>query len=151
MEHSTYFPDSFYRVTIKGLCVRDGKVLLVRESKDISGKWEMPGGGLDFGEDIREGLKREIKEEIGLDIEIEDMLGENEYVASDPEAGKKRKHVTYFLARSPFVDITLENKGGLDDAQWFKVSKILELNFYEDVLPIVTKAITMLVGKKQMA
>src|SRR3989344_5710694 len=66
MKHSTYFPDCFYRVTVKGLCVRDGKVLLVRESeKTLSGKWEMPGGGLDFGEDIKAGLKREIQEEMG--------------------------------------------------------------------------------------
>jgi len=35
----------------------------------------------------------------------------------------------------------------LDDAKWFKVAEILELNFYEDILPIVTKAITMLVGR----
>jgi hypothetical protein len=50
------------------------------------------------------------------------------------------------LARSPYTDLTLENKGGLDDAKWFKVADILELNFYEDILPIVTKAVTMLVA-----
>jgi 8-oxo-dGTP diphosphatase len=66
--HSTYFPDCFYRVTVKGLCVRDGKVLLVRESAKISGKWELPGGGLDFGEDICEGLKRELREEMGMEV-----------------------------------------------------------------------------------
>ena len=66
MPHSSFFPDSFYRVTVKGLCVKDGKVLLVRESaKTLSGKWEMPGGGLDFGEDINEGFKREVFEEMG--------------------------------------------------------------------------------------
>jgi hypothetical protein len=56
--------------------------------------------------------------------------------------------VHYFLASAPYVPITLEQKGGLDDAQWFKVADILELNFYEDILPIVTKAVTMLVGKR---
>ena len=67
--HSKDFPDCFHRVTIKGLCVRDGKVLLARESDAHSGgKWEMPGGGLDFGEDIREGFKREIQEEMGLTV-----------------------------------------------------------------------------------
>jgi 8-oxo-dGTP diphosphatase len=62
------FPNCFHRVTIKGLCVRDGKVLLIKESSELSGKWEMPGGGLDFGEDIREGFKREIEEEMGLKV-----------------------------------------------------------------------------------
>lgn len=66
--HSTFFPDCFHRVTIKGLCVRDGKILLMREAKSMSGKWELPGGGLDFGEDIKSALQREVKEEMGLKI-----------------------------------------------------------------------------------
>jgi 8-oxo-dGTP pyrophosphatase MutT (NUDIX family) len=90
---------------------------------------------------------REIKEEIGLDITIETELGKNEYVASHPELGKVRKQVTYYLAKSPYAELTLEKKGGLDDARWFKVSEILELNFYEDILPIVTKAVTILVSR----
>ena len=94
------------------------------------------------------GALREIKEEMGLTMEIEATLGENEYIASDPEQGKKRKHVTYFLAHAPFTELSLEKKGGLDDARWFRAAEILELNFYEDTLPIITKAVTMLVGKK---
>ena len=58
------------------------------------------------------------------------------------------KQVHYYLAVAPYTAITLEQKGGLDDGQWFKVAEILDLNFYEDILPIVTKAITMLVGRK---
>ena len=65
-------------------------------------------------------------------------------IASDPAVGKKRKQVTYFLAETPFTEITLEQKGGLDDARWFRLQDALELNFYEDVLPIVTKAMQAL-------
>lgn len=116
---------------------------------DIFGHWTLSKGGVEQGENLEKGVVREIKDELGLDIEVEHTLGENEYVASDPEVGKKRKHVTYFLARSPYVPVTLEKKGGLDDAQWFRIGKILELNFYEDILPIVTKAVTMLVGREK--
>jgi len=66
--HSKSFPDCFYRVSVKGLCVRDGKVLLIRESSSISGKWELPGGGLDFGEDIKQALKREVFEEMNIKV-----------------------------------------------------------------------------------
>lgn len=65
---SKHFPDNFYRVSVKGLCVQDGKILLVKESANLSGKWELPGGGLDFGEDPRTGLEREVEEEMGLDV-----------------------------------------------------------------------------------
>jgi len=70
-QQSPDFPDAFYRVSIKGLLVRDGKLMMVDDyagirSREKGGEWELPGGGVDFGEDFREGLKREIKEEMGL-------------------------------------------------------------------------------------
>lgn len=115
---------------------------------DVFGHWTLSKGKIEDAVTVEEGAVREIKDEMGLDITIEAALGNNEYVASHPELGKVRKQVHYFLASAPYTDITLEQKGGLDDAQWFRVADILELNFYEDILPIVTKAITMLVGRK---
>ena len=115
---------------------------------DIFGHWTLSKGKIQDNETLEAGAAREIKEEMGLDITIEAELGKNEYIASNPELGKVRKQVHYFLASSQYTDITLEQKGGLDDAKWFKVADILELNFYEDILPIVTKAITMLVGRR---
>jgi len=115
---------------------------------DIFGHWTLAKGSIKDDEDMKVGAVREIKDEIGLDITVEDELGKNEYVASKPDIGKHRKQVTYYLGKSEYQDIKLEQKGGLDDAQWFKVADILDLNFYEDILPIVTKAVTILVSKK---
>jgi N utilization substance protein B len=114
---------------------------------DIFGHWTLSKGKIEESETVEAGAARELKEELGLDITIEAELGANEYVASNPELGKIRKQVHYFLASAPYTEINLEQKGGLDDGRWFKVAEILELNFYEDILPIVTKAITMLVGR----
>lgn len=56
----------FYRVSVKGIVIdEDGRILLAREE---NGKWELPGGGLDHGEDPIECLKREIHEETGLTV-----------------------------------------------------------------------------------
>ncbi len=115
---------------------------------DIFGHWTLSKSKIEEGEELEAGAVRALKEEIGLDVQIEAELGHNEYVASHPELGKVRKQVTYFLASAPHEELSLEKKGGLDDAQWFKVADILDLNFYEDILPIVTKAVTMLVAKK---
>lgn len=115
---------------------------------DIFGHWTLSKGKIVEGEEIEAGAMRAIKDEIGLVIELETELGKNEYVASHPEKGKIRKQVVYFLARAPYENLELEQKGGLDAAQWFKVADILDLNFYEDILPIVTKAVTVLVSRK---
>lgn len=115
---------------------------------DIFGHWTLSKSKVRDEETFEQGAKRAIFDEIGLVAEIEAMLGNNEYIASQPEKGKTRKQVQYFLAKAPYQDVQLAKKGGLDDAKWFRVADILELNFYEDILPIVTKAITMLVGRR---
>ena len=128
---------------------KQGNEIYLALVHDIFGHWTLSKGKIGDNpeiadESVEAGTVREIKEELGLDIKIKEKIGENEYVASDPETGKKRKHVTYFLAEAPFTDIKLEQKGGLDDARWFKLQDALELNFYEDMLPIITKAVQKL-------
>ncbi len=115
---------------------------------DIFGHWTLSKSKVAEEETVEQGAVRALKEEIGLDVVLESELGKNEYVASHPEFGKIRKQVTYYLAKAPYREVVLEKKGGLDDAQWFKVADILDLNFYEDILPIVTKAVTMLVARR---
>ena len=113
---------------------------------DIFGHWTISKGKVEENEDVRSGAIREIKEEMGLDIKIKEELGVNEYIANDSkiEGGKKRKRVTYFLAESPFSELKLGPSGGLDDAQWFPLSSVGELNFYDDTLKIIIPAINAL-------
>ena len=112
---------------------------------DIFGHWTLSKGHIEEGETPEEGTVRELKEEIDADITIKTKLGENEYIASHPEKGKIRKHVIYYLAEAPFQTLALEEeKGGLDDARWFKAQEIVDLNIYDDILPLIAKAITHL-------
>lgn len=116
---------------------------------DIFGYWTLPKGGIEDGIDEKEGTIREIKEEIGIETEVELLLGENEYIASNPEKGKIRKRVVYYLVKAPGKpDLTLKVSGGLDEARWFPVSEITELQMYDDIIPFVTKAIKHITGKK---
>ena len=126
---------------------KDGKDIYLALVHDIFGHWTLSKGKLLPDEDVKVGAVRKIKEEIGASISLKDELGHNEYVASDPELGKIRKQVHYFLAESPFEPLVLEKTGGLDDVRWFKLGDILELNFYEDILPIITKAVNILLKK----
>jgi N utilization substance protein B len=123
---------------------RSGKEIYMAFVHDIFGHWTLSKGKIAEGIDPAEGTVSKVKEEIGLIVKIKADLGTNEYIANDPEIGKLRKQVHYYLAEAPFGDLALAKKPGLDDAKWFKLADILELNFYNDILPIVTKAITIL-------
>ena len=75
---------------------------------DVFGHWTLSKGGLVEGENPEACTERKIKEEMGIDIVVEEQIGENEYVASHPERGKYRKHVTYFLAHANYDPLVLE-------------------------------------------
>ena len=67
-----------FAVAVKAVLLRDGKVLVLRRSKDeMAGsylnkhqKWDFPGGGLHFYERAEDGLRREIREETALSVQI---------------------------------------------------------------------------------
>ena len=64
---------SRFRVSAFAVIVRDGMVLLARR-RDI-GWWNLPGGGVESGETVDEGLTRELREEVHAEVEIERLVG----------------------------------------------------------------------------
>ena len=62
------------RIRLTGILVEDGKVLLVKEVLRERSRWNLPGGGLEPGETIEAGLIRELREETGLAVRVEELL-----------------------------------------------------------------------------
>ena len=140
-------PDDQVPVEHKGGAVvysREGDDVYLALVHDVFGHWTLSKGGVEKDEKLEDCVTRKVKEELGVDVDVKEKLGENSYIAYDPEKGKIKKQVTYFLAESPHVDLTLGSSGGLDDAKWFRLAEILDLNFYDDILPLVTKAVKKL-------
>lgn len=150
-KNATVDPKTLPLLQLGGAVVyaQEGDEVYLALEHDIFGHWTLPKGKVEEGENVEEGTIREVKEEIGLDIVIKEKIGENEYIASHPEKGKMRKHVSYFLAEATYQPLHLEEgKGGLDDVRWFKLADILDLNLYDDMIPLFTKAVNILLGQK---
>ncbi len=126
---------------------QDGEIMFALVH-DVFGYWTISKGSVEEGEREDEATIREIKEEIGLDISIEEKLGENEYVATHPINGKSLKKVVYFLAKSEYKELVLEKSGGLDGARWFELSEIPGLRIYNDIIPLFSKAIEIISNKQ---
>lgn len=126
---------------------KDGEYL-VGLVHDVFGYWTLAKGGVEEGETSEEGAIREIKEKTGLDGEIIKLLGENEYIASHPEKGKILKQVSYYLVRANYQEMKLGATGGLDEARWFKLSELENINTYDDILPLLAQSVDYITNNK---
>ena len=61
------------KIDVRGAVIRDGKILFVQEAAD--GKWCMPGGWADVGDEPAEAIIREIREESGFEVSVNKVIG----------------------------------------------------------------------------
>lgn len=118
------------RIRVAALIVDNGKVLLVEHTKDGRVYWLLPGGGVDFGETLIEALARELMEETGLAIEVDELVQVNDTIAPD-----KRRHIVHIVFRARVTGGTL--KVGVDerlsDVAWLPIEALKRLPFYPAV------------------
>lgn len=98
----------------------DSNVLLVkRKNEPFSGKWALPGGMVDYGETVEQAAIREAKEETGLDVELEGLLG----VYSDPERDPRGQVISIVFAASEKGGKLKNKTKETDDAMWALLTK----------------------------
>jgi 8-oxo-dGTP diphosphatase len=117
------------------------RVLLIRRGQPpLLGEWSLPGGVLECGETLREAVVREAREETGLLVETEEMLGVYERVIRDDVARVRYHYVLIdFLCRRVGGDL----KAGSDaaDVGWFTRDELPALNLAYDANDVVLKGL----------
>ena len=71
-------------LAVGAIVVRDGRLLMVRRGREPGrGLWSLPGGRVEAGESLSEAVRREVKEETGLDVAVGELAGVYEVPAPD--------------------------------------------------------------------
>ena len=106
---------------VGAIAVRDGRLLMVRRGREPGrGLWSLPGGHVEGGEYLSDALRREVKEETGLAVTVEglvgifEVLGEHHLVVLDFAV-----EVTGDPVPSPGADA--------DEARWVELDAVGEL------------------------
>lgn len=114
--------------------VRDGqgRILLSRSIGLDALQWSVPGGGIEFGEDIEDGTIREVFEESGYHVELGRLLGMRtmEISAADRlhSSGRPMRSVQVFHEATITGGVLTHEVGGSSDmADWFSLAKVAQL------------------------
>lgn len=100
-----------FRVATFAVIVQAGRVLLARR-RDI-GWWNLPGGGLEPGEAVDEGLRRELREEVHAEVEIVRVVG----IYSKPQ--KREVVLTFLCALAPGAEAAIAPSEEVSETGWF--------------------------------
>ena len=103
-------------VGVGGVLIENGRTLLIkRGTEPLLGQWSIPGGTLELGESLQEGVVREMREETGLEVEVQDMIEVFDRIFLEPEGtfleGKARPKYHYVI-----VDYICERLSGTPKA-----------------------------------
>jgi mutator protein MutT len=124
-------------VGIGAVVIDDGSVLLVRRGREpLKGEWSLPGGALELGETLQQGIVREVLEETGLTVAPVSVVEVLDRITRDEESGRIRYHYVLvdFLCRVAGGELCCGSDA--DDARWVNRSALYERGEYR--LPPIT-------------
>ena len=136
-------------VGVGAVVVREGAVLLVkRASEPLKGQWSLPGGAVELGETLREAIKREVREETGLEIDILDVIEVFDRITRDSE-NRPRYH--YVLVDFLCTPVAGSARAGSDveAVAWARPEEFPHYQLSEKASAIIEKVLRSAIANAQ--
>ena len=125
----------------------DGRVVLVkRRYEPLAGQWSLPGGAVEVGETLHDGLRRELREEIGIEARVGPLVELFDHITRD-DGGRVRYH--YVLADYLCHHVSGELRPG-SDAETVALADPADLMPYsltERARAVIARGLTLLCWK----
>jgi 8-oxo-dGTP diphosphatase len=119
-----------FRIVVAAVIVKDKSVLLLKRRKDeetFPGIWEFPSGKREFGESSIEALIREVKEETGLSIIVDNPVYVFEYIVERPNEIRDVTQINFLTRLANSNQKIRINKEEHEEARWFTKEEIISL------------------------
>ena len=144
-------------VGIGGVIIDQGRTLLIRRgSEPLLGKWSIPGGTLELGESLQEGVARELLEETGIEVRVLDLIEvfDRIYLEDGPTgAGVKRGPRFHFVIVDYLCErLRGEPRAGSDvtDVAFATEDELPRFHLTETATRVVKKAFAMIRARQSV-
>jgi ADP-ribose pyrophosphatase YjhB (NUDIX family) len=128
-------------VGVGGVVVQNGRVVLVRRAKaPRKGEWSIPGGMLELGETLRDGVAREIEEETGLKVKSEEVLDVFDSIVIDAD-GKTQYHYVLVDYLCSVIEGELRAASDVSEARWATLQEVVSLVKREITVGVIRKGL----------
>jgi 8-oxo-dGTP diphosphatase len=130
-------------VGVGGVVIADGRALLIkRGGPPLQGEWSIPGGMLELGETLDQGVRRELAEETGLEVRVEDLIEVFERVFLDDD-GRTKYHfvILDYLCEA----VSREARAGSDvtDVAWAREEELAQYSLTPTAMRVIKRAFKM--------
>ena len=137
------YPDRPF-LAVSAVIVRDGRVLIVRRARAPAKQiYTLPGGVVEAGETLPEAVRREIREETGLEIEPVALAGHREFILRDDDKRVSRHFVILSFASRWITGEPVLNDE-LEEARWIDPSELTGLTTTDGLAEIIAAGIARL-------
>ncbi len=129
-------------IGVGAVIVSQGRVLLVRRATEpLKGEWSVPGGALELGETLHDGLRREVLEETGLAVEPHGVLEVFDSIFRDDQGSTQYHYVLIdYLCRVTSGEACAGSD--VSDVRWVAEDEIAELGLRESIETVLRKGLT---------
>lgn len=128
---------------VGGVVIEENRVLLIRRgSPPLEGEWSIPGGMLEIGESLREGVQRELQEETGLEVLVHELIEAFDRVTLDANA-KCRYHFVILDYLCELVSGEARAGSDVVDVAWARDEELDRFSLTPTATRVVKKAFEM--------
>ncbi|MGB7553531.1 MAG: NUDIX hydrolase [Candidatus Korobacteraceae bacterium] len=128
-------------IGVGAVIVRQNRVLLVRRATEpLKGEWSVPGGMLELGEKLRDGVRREVLEETAVHIEPGDVLDVFDSIFRD-EQGRTQYHYVLIDYLCHFVSGEAKAGSDVSEVRWVQEHELAEMRLRDSIEQVVRKGI----------
>ena len=142
-------------VGVGAVIVKDGKAIIIKRANEpYKGQWSIPGGRVELGESLHDAVRREMREETGLEVEVGPLIDVFERIQVEQPSGPAESghSVRYHFV---IIDYLCTCSGGTlcagddaADAKWVTIEELAGYDIRESAVAVIRKGLQLAVESR---